>query len=566
MLSSLHIENVAVVKNADIDFINGFNVMTGETGAGKSVIIGSINLLRGLRFGKEIIRTGEERAMVSALFTDIREELFEIFSELGIYVDEGREVLLQRTVSGDGKSTAKINGRTVSLSLLREASSYLITIHGQQDNQLLSDGQVCIDMIDKYALLGDVLSEYKALYSKLCDVRAKKRSICKDESERIRMIEMLNYQVNEIEGASLRDGEDQSLEEKKIKIKNLERISKQLGFAYRALKGNEKGNASYIIERTISALSQIEDVLPEVKKASELLLEVLPVIDDASEIVYALQEDDIDDPTAMLDKIESRLDTIEKLKKKYGRSISDIIKYKDRAKEELDTLQNSENEISKLESEEKKILKEITLIAEDLHGKRAVFAKELALKIQENLEFLDMPKVSFKISVEKQSEEHNYVFSPSGIDKVDFLVSTNVGEPEMPISKIASGGEMARIMLAIKSVMADKDSIDTLIFDEVDAGVSGKTARKIGIRLLNASTSAQVICVTHSAQIASLSDKHLLISKKEENERIYTKIDELDREGSVSELARILGGIDITEKQREVAKELIEEKTVYLGA
>ncbi len=566
MLSSLHIENVAVVKNADIDFINGFNVMTGETGAGKSVIIGSINLLRGLRFGKEIIRTGEERAMVSALFTDIREELFEHFSELGIYVDEGGEILLQRTVSSDGKSTAKINGRTVSLSLLREASSYLIAIHGQQDNQLLSDAQVCIDMIDKYALLGDVLSEYKALYSKLCDVRAKKHSICKDESERIRMIEMLNYQVNEIEGAKLRDGEDQSLEEKKIKIKNLERISKQLGFAYRALKGNEKGNASYIIERTVSALSQIEDVLPEVKKASELLLEVLPVIDDASEIVYALQEDDIDDPTAMLDKIESRLDTIEKLKKKYGRSIFDIIKYKDRAKEELDTLQNSENEISKLESEEKKILKEITLIAEDLHGKRVVFANELALKIQGNLEFLDMPKVSFKISVEKHSENHNYVFSPSGIDKVDFLVSTNVGEPEMPISKIASGGEMARIMLAIKSVMADKDSIDTLIFDEVDAGVSGKTARKIGIRLLNASTSAQVICVTHSAQIASLSDKHLLISKKEENERIYTKIDELDREGSVSELARILGGIDITEKQREVAKELIEEKTVYLGA
>ena len=566
MLSSLHIENVAVVKIADIDFINGFNVMTGETGAGKSVIIGSINLLRGLRFGKEIIRTGEERAMVSALFTDISEELFEIFSELGIDIDESREILLQRTVSSDGKSTAKINGRTVNLSLLREASSYLITIHGQQDNQLLSDGQVCIDMIDKYALLGDILSEYKALYSKLCEIRAKKRSICKDESERIRMIEMLNYQVNEIEGAKLRDGEDQSLEEKKIKIKNLERISKQLGFAYRALKGNEKGNVSYIIERTISALSQIEDVLPEVKKANELLLEVVPVIDDAAEIVYALKEDDIDDPTAMLDKIESRLDTIEKLKKKYGRSISEIIKYKDKAKEELDVLQNSENEISKLESEEKKILKEITLIAEDLHGKRAVFAKELALKIQENLEFLDMPKVSFKISVEKQTENNNYVFSPSGIDKVDFLVSTNVGEPEMPISKIASGGEMARIMLAIKSVMADKDSIDTLIFDEVDAGVSGKTARKIGIRLLNASTSAQVICVTHSAQIASLSDKHLLISKKEENERIYTKIDELDREGSVSELARILGGIDITEKQREVAKELIEEKTVYLGA
>ena len=566
MLSSLHIENIAVVKNADIDFINGFNVMTGETGAGKSVIIGSINLLRGQRFGKEIIRTGEERAMVSALFTDLSEELLALFSELGIYIDESREILLQRAVSADGKSSAKINGRTVNAALLRDVSSFLITIHGQHDNQLLMDPNVGIHMIDKYALLGDILTEYKALYSKLCDVRAKIRSISKDESERIRMIEMLSYQVSEIEAAKLKDGEEEMLEDKKIKIKNLERISKQLSFAYRALKGNEKGNVSYIIERTVSALSQIEDVLPEVRKANELLESVIPVVEDASEIVYSLQEDDIDDPTATLDKIESRLDTIEKLRKKYGRSISEIIEYKNKAKEELDTLQNSDNEILKLEAEERKILKEITLIANNLHEKRALFAKELALKIQENLEFLDMPKVKFKISVEKQLENHNYLFSPFGIDKIEFLVSANVGEPEMPISKIASGGEMARIMLAIKSVMADKDSIDTLIFDEVDAGVSGKTARKIGIRLLNASRSAQVICVTHSAQIASLSDKHLLISKTEENDRIYTKIGELDKEGSISELARILGGIDITEKQREVAKELIEEKAIYLGA
>ena len=322
MLSSLHIENIAVVKNADIDFINGFNVMTGETGAGKSVIIGSINLLRGQRFGKEIIRTGEERAMVSALFTDLSEELLEFFSDLGIYIDEGREVLLQRTVSADGKSSAKINGRTVNASLLRDVSSCLITIHGQHDNQLLMDPNIGINMIDKYALLGDILAEYKALYLKLCDVRSRIRSISKDESERIRMIEMLNYQVNEIEGAKLKDGEEEQLEDKKIKIKNLERISKQLTFAYRALKGNEKGNVVYIIERTISALSQIEDVLPEVKKANELLEGVIPVIEDASEIVYSLQEDDIDDPTAMLDKIESRLDTIEKLRKKYGRKHS----------------------------------------------------------------------------------------------------------------------------------------------------------------------------------------------------------------------------------------------------
>lgn len=566
MLSSLHIENIAVVKTADIDFSSGFNVMTGETGAGKSVIIDSINLLRGQRFGKEIIRSGEERALISALFVNVSEQVRKELFELGIYLDDSKELMLQRSISSDGKSNAKINGRTVNLSLLREAASLLITIHGQYDNQILLDENSGIVLLDKYATLDEKLSEYKKEYNNLISIKNQIRSLNKDEGERNRTIEMLTYQINEIEGAKLKVGEEEILLERKVKIKNLERISKQLSFAYRALKGNEKGNASYIIERSISALMQIEDVLPDVKAAYQQLESALSIIEDASEQVYSLQEDENENPTAVLDKIEERLDTIEKLRKKYGRSIEEIIGYKDKAKRQLEELQNSDDKITILESEKREILEKVKKSADELHSIRTTLANEMAKKIKDHLEFLDMPKVTFRIEIKKQVENGEYVYTDRGIDFVNFLVSTNVGEPELPISKIASGGEMARIMLAIKSVMADKDSIDTLIFDEIDTGISGKTARKVGIRLLNASKTAQVICVTHSAQIASLSDIHLFIHKNEENGRIYTKIAELDEEGRISELARILGGINITEKQREVAKELIDEKNTYLEA
>ncbi len=566
MLSSLHIENIAVVKTADIDFSCGFNVMTGETGAGKSVIIDSINLLRGQRFGKEIIRSGEERALISALFVNVSEQVQKELIELGIYLDDSREILLQRSVSLDGKGNAKINGRTVNLSLLREVASLLITIHGQYDNQILLDENSGIVLLDKYATLDEKLSEYKKEYNNLISIKNQIRSLSKDEGERNRTIEMLNYQINEIEGAKLKVGEEEHLLERKVKIKNLERISKQLSFTYRALKGNEKGNASYIIERSISALAQIEDVLPDVKTAYQQLENALSMIEDASAQVYSLQEDEDENPTAVLDKIEERLDTIEKLKKKYGRNVEEIIGYKVKAKLQLEELQNSDDKITALESEKREILERVKKSADELHSVRTALANEMAEKIKEHLEFLDMPKVTFRIEIKKQVENGEYVYTDRGIDCVNFLVSTNVGEPEMPISKIASGGEMARIMLAIKSVMADKDSIDTLIFDEIDTGISGKTARKVGIRLLNASKTAQVICVTHSAQIASLSDMHLFIHKNEENGRIYTKIVELDEEGRISELARILGGINITEKQREVAKELIDEKNTYMEA
>lgn len=566
MLSSLHIENIAVVKRADIDFINGFNVMTGETGAGKSVIIDSINLLKGQRFGKEIIRSGEERALISALFTDLSPTAIDSLQELGISLDDEKELLLQRSISLDGKNSAKINGRSVNVSLLREVGSLLVTIHGQQDNQMLANEDSGIILLDKFSELENVLSEYKESYSKLTAIRGQIRALNKDESERIRTIEMLNYQINEIEAAKLKVGEEESLEERKLKIKNLERISKQLSFAYRALKGNEKGNAAYIIERSISSLMQIEDVVPSVKSAYLALEEALSLVEDASEQVYSLQEDDAEDPSALLDKIESRLDIIEKLRKKYGRSISEIIDYKDKAKERLSLLENFDDRKSELQKEEKEILVIATSLADRLHEIRTQFAKKMSAGIKEHLEFLDMPKVGFSIIVEKQIENGEYSFSERGIDTVRFMVSTNVGEPELPIAKIASGGEMARIMLAIKCVTSDKDLIDTLVFDEVDSGVSGKTARKVGIKLLNASKTAQIICVTHSAQIASLADSHLFIHKKEEDGRIYTKIEELDEKGRIGELARILGGINVTEKQRAAAIELIEEKSAYLEA
>lgn len=566
MLSSLHIENIAVVKRADIDFINGFNVMTGETGAGKSVIIDSINLLKGQRIGKEIIRTGEERALIGALFTDLTQPVIDSLQELGISLDGEKEVMLQRSISLDGKNSAKINGRSVNVSLLREVASLLVTIHGQQDNQILSNENSAIILLDKYAELDDMLAEYREIYNKLTSVKNQIRALNKDEGERIRTIEMLSYQINEIEAAKLKVGEEESLEERKLKIKNLERISKQLSFAYRALKGNEKGNAAYIIERSISSLMQIEDVVPSVKSAYTALEEALSLVEDASEQVYSLQEDDSEDPTALLDKIESRLDLIEKLRKKYGRSIAEIIEYKNKAKERLLLLENSDDRKIELEKEKNELSLLASRLADALHEKRVEYSNQMSKGIKEHLEFLDMPKVSFNIRVERQLEDGEYSFSERGIDSVTFMVATNVGEPEMPIAKIASGGEMARIMLAIKCVTSDKDLISTLIFDEVDSGVSGKTARKVGIKLLNAAKTAQIICVTHSAQIASLSDCHLLIHKDEEDGRIYTKIEELDEEGRIGELARILGGINVTEKQRAAARELIEEKSAYLEA
>ncbi len=564
MLSSLHIENIAVIKSADIDFSSGFNVLTGETGAGKSIVIDSINLLRGNRFDKELIRTGENKAVVGALFTSFSEEVRNMLAEFDVFPDENDELYIQRIVTAEGKNSVKINGKSISLSLLRDIANCLLTIHGQSDNHMLTNDNVNISLLDKYVGLENELIKYKGVYAEYCKIKSEIKELSNNESERIRLAEMLAYQIADIDSAHLKPDEEDQLLEKKAKIKNIERISKQVNFAYRALKGNEKGNACYIVERSIAALEAISDVVPETEKICNILNDVYSALEDASALVGDLREDDCDDPDKLLDEIESRLDIIHKLKRKYGLTVNAVIEYRENANTRLEAINTADERIAELSKKEKVVLEELTKLADDLHSRRSKAALQMSEKICENLAFLDMPKVKFTVSVDTKSGEEGYEFDSKGYDTVAFLASTNVGEPEMPISKIASGGELARIMLSLKNVIAERDSVQTLIFDEVDTGVSGKTARKIGINLLKAGKSAQVICVTHSAQIASLADLHLLIQKKESDGRIYTHITPLEEEGQITELARILGGIDITDLQRATAKELLTEKVRYL--
>ena len=564
MISSLHIENIAVIKNADVDFSSGFNVLTGETGAGKSILIDSINLLRGVRADKSIIRTGESSACVGALFSvcsdDVRAEL----SRFDVYPDENDEIYIQRTITVDGKNSIKLNGKSINIALLKQITASLFTIHGQNDNLMLTSDSANLSLLDKYADTDIELTEYKQIYSEHCKIKKELSDLARDEGERIRLVEMLEYQIADIESAKLKDGEEDKLLEKKNKVKNLERISKQLNFAYRALKGSEKGNACYIVERSITALESISDVVPEATSVAEKLEDVFSVLLDAAERIYDLKDDDVDDPDKMLDEIESRLEVIHKLKRKYGADIAAILSYCEDAKIKLEDLNSSDERIAALEKKQKEVYIVLKEKAELLHNKRLSASCELSKRICENLVFLDMPKVEFKIKVDVNKTEKEIVFDKDGMDSVEFLVSTNVGEPALPIAKIASGGELARIMLSIKNVIAEKDFVQTLIFDEIDTGVSGKTARKIGINLLRAGKTAQVICITHSAQIASLADSHLLIQKNELDGRIYTRVEQLDDDGRISELARILGGINITELQMATARELLSEKTRYL--
>lgn len=563
MLTSLHIENIAVIKSVDIDFKSGFTALTGETGAGKSIIIDSINLLLGKKAERELIRNGENTAMVSGLFCDLGEASFKQFSELGIQPDEDGNLLVQRTVSLDGKSNVRINGRAVSLSVLRSLGSYLINIHGQSDTHALTDAKSHLSILDTFAEVDELYEKYKSAYEEYDGIKKEIKSISDKEQERIRLTEILEYQIKDIDSHSLHDGEEEELIDKKLKIKNSERITKQSSFVFKALKGSEKGSVSYLLDRSIASLTSLSDVIPEFLTYAERLRDFLYQIDDISEEVYASVDDIDDDPTEKLNQIESRLDKISKLKRKYGLTVSDVLAFRDRAFSELERLKNSEDLLKELgERCDAAYIKALSL-ADELHKIRVSAAKELERRVKETLEFLDMPKVVFFASIKESFDAGKKILNKNGSDDVEFFISANAGlEPE-PLSKIASGGELARIMLALKSVIADKDGIKTVVFDEIDAGVSGKTARKIGIKMLSLAKGAQLLCVTHSAQIASLSDSHYLITKQQTKDVTQTSVSELDDDGRIRELSRILGGIEVTDSQRAAAIDMLKEREIY---
>ncbi|MBQ8175355.1 MAG: DNA repair protein RecN [Clostridia bacterium] len=558
MLASLHIENIAVIKSVDIDFEGGFSAFTGETGAGKSILIDSINLLLGNRADRELIRKGEDRALVSAVFSDLDSDTVAALRALGIEPDEEGLLLIQRTVSADGHSSVRLNGRAITLSVLREVGVLLIHIHGQNDNRLLTDPEQHIRILDAYADDGEELAEYHRAYDELCRIRRKIREVSGDESERLRRLEMLRYQVADIDALSLHEGEEEELEEKRRRLQNAERISKQTSFAYRALKGSEKGSVTYVLSRAVQSLSQLHDVIPQTAEFSQKLEDFMWQIDDIAEQVADLGGDGMEDPTAMLNRVEARLDGINKLCRKYGKDVAAILSFRESAAQQLEQLEGADERLDALQKQEKLAVSEAKETAARLHDCREKAAFRLQGEITEALSFLDMPRVRFVIKTEPRFEKGEPQFDHFGQENVSFLISTNPGEPPAPMSKIASGGELSRIMLSLKSVISDKDGIPTVIYDEVDTGVSGKTARKIGMKLRASSAATQIFCVTHSAQIASLAEHHFVIRKQESEGRASTTVVALDREGRVAELARILGGLSVTEAQRQAALDMLD--------
>ena len=565
MLFSLHIENIAVIKNVDFDFAPGFMVLTGETGAGKSIVIDSINLLLGAKPERELIRTGAEYALVSGLFGDLSDSVTEKLSDIGIKKDEDGTILVQRILTHDGKSKINVNGRSVSLALLKSITPLLVNIHGQSDTASLMESKNHLDILDTYANCAELKQEYFKAYMSLESLRKEINDIKTKAHESERLREILQYQINDIDSLSLHEGEEEELIEKKVKIKNSEKIVRNSEFAFRALKGSEKGSVSYLLDRCSTALQQISDVVPKFGDYAEKLRDVLFQIDDISEEVYAVIDDMDSDPEATINEIESRLDKISKLKRKYGLTVAAVLEFRNKAAADLEKIDNSEVILKQLEAKEREAYNNALDLANQLHERRKAFAEGLETKVKETLAFLDMPKVVFFVSLKEEYRNEKKVLTKDGSDSVEFYISANRGADAQPLSKIASGGELSRIMLALKSVIADKDGIPTIIYDEIDAGVSGKTARKIGIKMLSLSRSAQLFCVTHSAQIASLADIHFLISKSDSTGVTETSVKVLDESGRIGELARILGGIDITDSQKAAARDMLLERNEYLN-
>ena len=555
MLRSLHIENIAVVKRADIDFESGFTVLTGETGAGKSVMIDSINMLTGAKVARDVIRTGEAYALSEAVFDGLSDEIAEKLTDLGIDA-EGGEIIVSCKLTEDGKTANRINGRTVTRTALREVAKLLISIHGQNDSKILFNKNAYFDLVDSYGESIGERNTYKEIYRQLEETRRKLSALDTDEEEKARRRDMLEYQIKDIDSKRLKDGEEEALEAEKLRLKNIEKINKHINFADRVLGGGERGgDVAYMLSRASESLNKISDVMPDAAPLAEKLMEMSYEVADVADEVKALADIDSEDADARLDKIETRLEVISSLKRRYGKDIKAILTFRDKAVAELDSIELSDEHAEKYREEIKLLEKKAREAADVLSKKRVSAANSASHEIMDVLSYLDMPKVVFEIAVSDAGELNSH-----GADKIEFMVATNLGEPLMPMSDIASGGEMARIMLAIKSVLNEKDGVSCSVYDEIDTGISGKTSRKIGVKLHSIARDGQVICVTHSAQIATLADHHFLISKKEIEGRAHTSIKALSYEERVEEAARILGGISITEAQRQAARDMLDNK------
>ncbi len=552
MLSRLYIENIAVIERVECELNEGFNVLTGETGAGKSIIIDSINAVLGGRTSRDLIRTGTNKAFVSAQFDKVGLLALKAAQEQGIEAEDG-SLLISREIREDGKNQCRINGRPVTVAALKEVGRYLINIHGQHETTALLNPDTHILYIDALAENAELLEKYKAIYNEYKQIRIAIVKLDADEKDKQNRADMLRYRVEELSHAELRDGEAAELIEKRSIFRNFENISKALSAAVGLLHGDEDSNgACEAVSSAYEATSSVSSVFPQVKALSSRLKESSYELEDIADTLRAELSALEFDPEE-LDMIENRLSVLEKIIKRYG-SEKEAIDYLEEASKELDMIDNSELIRQELEEKRLKTLKRLEEAANLITASRLAAAEAFTKKVEEELSFLDMPSVRLSVNAQRTNLTEN------GCDSIEFLICTNIGEESKPLAKIASGGELSRIMLAFKNVLANKDNVDTLIFDEIDTGISGKAAQKVALKLKEVSAARQIICVTHLAQIAARANEHLFISKRAENGKTSTVVSKLDYKERERELARIISGDSITDAVLETAAQMLSDK------
>ena len=547
MLSLLHIENIAVIECSDISFDRGFNVLTGETGAGKSIVIDAISAILGERAYRDMIRTGTERASVRAVFTEVPE--FSWFAENGVEYDP--ETVISREIHLDGKNICRVNGTLVNVTSLHKLGIQLINIHGQHDSAALFDEENHLAFLDAFADNGELRASYGERYEAVAKLRREISSLTMDEGEKLRRMENLKYQIAEIEKAELEPGEDDRLEERRKVLQNAEKLSNGMETAVECLYGGEDSDgASGLLAQAEYALARLSRFSDSFAALHDRVSDLMYQVQDAAEEVRDAR-DSLSYSAEELEQIESRLDVIHKLRRKYGTTCEDILEYLDKAKKELDEIEFADDKLERLKRNLKKAEKEAWDAALALRENRQQAADTMSKRILSELAQLDMPRVQFACRFTETE------LTANGADAVAFYMSANAGEALKPLSRVASGGELARIMLAMKNVLAEKDQVATLIFDEVDTGVSGRAAQKVAEKLRSVAVHKQVLCVTHLPQLAALANTHLLIAKSERDGRTYTSVTPLDLEGRKRELARIIGGANITETTLKSAEEML---------
>lgn len=555
MLRELSIENLAVIEKASIAFDDKLNVFTGETGAGKSILIGGINAILGGRVSKDIVRAGTEKAVVTGLFDDLPESVKAKLSDNGFAVDD--ELLLQRDIHADGKSTARINGRATTVAILRDIASELIDIHGQHDNRLLMDGDNQREILDSYGKNSGLLSEYATAFKEFSALSRKIKEVSRKKTESLEKAELLRERLEELDRYNFSADEEETVKQKIEELRDAEYISENLYNAQTAISGDDDTDGAYsMLEHCKNSVSSLSETIPELDKLAERISDMLVELEDIREEIVQRIPDEDEDTAGMLGVLEERLSVILRLQRKYGTDLAQILENSEKWRNELYEIDNGDDIIEELTEKKKEAGEKVKRLATELTGRRKKAADELAKRISAELTFLDMPDIRlvFDISQDK--------VTLSGMDKVEMLISVNKGEDLKPMSKIASGGELSRIMLAVKNVLAETDKLHTMIFDEIDTGISGRAAAKVGLKLHEAAENRQILCVTHLAQIAAMADTQLLIKKTSDEKRTYTGITKLDFEGRKREIARIISGDENDPISLENAEMLLLRKNV----